>query len=287
MVGMSLFSPLSLRVPTIAYSVLHQRKPGVAEEDYVKTLLELTRQAAERSDDASRQIREWRKEQIAAITDAGAIAALLDRLCPVPGLDGALELATVDAALPGGRLQKLLEAGREYMTSLGFRGAEGEAPVHVSILLFTGSWNYDLVEHVVRDLMGIYEYPHLQHVEEMGPVIFFTQNQVAAYGDAMGSEPGEWQPSIFFAKGTPHYDDFRGALRQAMQRAVASSGLRAASLWQRKLGMGHIFEWELRLRCEPDGERLERALDVFADQAGVAAPRVTERGRLLLFQRIG
>lgn len=284
---MSFFSPLALSVPRIAYSVLHQRKPSVAEEEYVKTLLELTRQATQRSDDASRQIREWRDRQIAAAADRVALASVLEQLCPVPGLDGGLELATIETALPEGRLKKLAGAGREYLTLLGFRSAEGEAPIHVSVLLFTGSWNYDLVEHVVRDLMGIYEYPHLQHMDEMGPVIFFTQNQVATYGDAMGSEPGEWQPSIFFAKGQPRYDDFRGALGQAMQRAVASSGLRAASLWQRKLGMGHIFEWELRLRCEPDPERLERALDVFSDQAGVAAPRVTERGRLLLFQRIG
>ena len=283
---MSLFSPLALTVPTIAYSVLHQSKPGVAEEDYVKTLLELTRQAAERSEDASRQIREWRKAQISDTGDAAALDALLERLCPVPGLDGGLELATIDAALPEGRLQKLAGAGREYLTSIGFRSAEGDAPVHVSILLFTGSWNYDLVEHVVRDLMGIYENPHLQHVQEMGPVIFFTQNQVAVFRDSMGSEPGEWQPSIFFAKGPPRYDDFRSALRQAMGNALARGGLRAASLWQRKLGMGNIFEWELRLRCEPDPERLARALDVFAAEAGVAAPRVTERGRLLVFQRI-
>jgi len=282
----SLFSPLSLSVPTIAYSVLHQRKPGVAEEEYVKTLLELTRQAAERSEESSRQIREWRKAQISGTGDAAAVDALLERLCPVPGLDGGMELATVDVALPEGRLQKLAGAGREYLTSIGFRSAEGDAPVHVSILLFTGSWNYDLVEHVVRDLMGIYENPHLQHVQEMGPVIFFTQNQIAAFGDSMGSEPGEWQPSIFFAKGPPRYDDFRSALRQAMGSALARGGLRAASLWQRKLGMGNIFEWELRLRCEPDPERLARALDVFAAEAGVAAPRVTERGRLLVFQRI-
>jgi hypothetical protein len=283
---MSFFSPLDLSVPRIAYSVLHQRKAGVAEEKYVQTLLELTRQAAGRSEDASRQIREWRKAQIAASADGAALAALLEQICPVPGLDGGLELATVEATLPEGRLQKLASAGREYMTSLGFRSAEGEAPVHVSVLLFTGSWNYDLVEHVVRDLMGIYDYPHLQHVEEMGPVIFFTQNQVAAYGDAMGSEPGEWQPSIFFAKGPPRYDDFRSALRLAMESMVAGSGMKAASLWQRKLGMGHIFEWELRLRCEPDPERLDHALDLFAAEAGVAAARVSERGRLLLFQRI-
>jgi len=282
----SLFSPLSLSVPIIAYSVLHQRKPSVAEEAYVKTLLELTRQASERSEESSRQIREWRKAQISGTGDAAAMDALLERLCPVPGLDGGLELATVDVAFPEGRLQKLAGAGREYLTSIGFRSSEGDPPVHVSILLFTGSWNYDLVEHVVRDLMGIYENPHLQHVQEMGPVIFFTQNQVAAFGDPMGSEPGEWQPSIFFAKGPPRYDDFRRALRQAMGSALARGGLRAASLWQRKLGMGNIFEWELRLRCEPDPERLARALDVFAEEAGVAAPRVTERGRLFVFQRI-
>jgi hypothetical protein len=279
---MSIFEPLALTVPTIAYSVLHQRKPSVGEEEYVKTLLELTRQAQERSDEASRQIHEWRKAQVAdAIVDD-----LLQRLCPMPGLDGALELATVEAALPEARLQKLAGTGREYLTSLGFRSAEGEAPIHVSVLLFTGSWNYDLVEHVVRDLMGIYEYPHLQHVEEMGPVIFFTQNQVVAVGDPLESQPGEWQPSIFFAKGPMRYDDFRSALRRGMQSAVARGGLHAASLWQRKLGMGNIFEWELRVRCEADPERLARALDIFAGEAGAAATRVTERGRLLVFQRI-
>jgi hypothetical protein len=283
---MGLFAPLALTVPTIAYSVLHQRKPSVSEDDYVKTLLELTRLAAKRSEEASGQIREWRKVQIADSADAAALDALLQRLCPLPGVDAGLELATVDVALPEGRLRRLADSGRQYLASLGFRSAEGEAPVHVSVLLFTGSWNYDLVEHVVRDLMGIYEYPHLQHVEEMGPVIFFTQNQVAAAGDPMGSEPGEWQPSIFFAKGPLRYDDFRSSLRQAMQSAVSRGGLRAASLWQRKLGMGNIFEWELRLRCEPDPERLAHALDIFAAEAGVAAPRVTERGRLLVFQRI-
>ena len=282
---MSLFAPLALTVPTIAYSVLHQRKPSVREEEYVRTLFELTRQAKERSEEASRQIREWREAQVAHAGDA-TLNDMLQRLCPVPGLDGALELATIEVALTEARLQKLAGTGREYLTSLGFRGAEGEAPVHVSVLLFTGSWNYDLVEHVVRDRMGIYDYPHLQHVEEMGPVIFFTQNQVAAAGDPMSSESGEWQPSIFFAKGPLRYDDFRGALRQGIQSAVARGGLRAASLWQRKLGMGNIFEWEFRLRCEPDPERLARALDLFAAEAGVAAARVTERGRLLVFQRI-
>ena len=252
----------------------------------MKTLLDLTRLAAERSEEASRQIREWRKAQIAEAGDGSAAEALLERICPVPGLDGALELATVDVSLPEGRLQKLASAGREYLASLGFQSAEGEPAVHESILLFTGSWNYELVEHVVRDLMGIYEYPHLQHVEELGRVIFFTQNQVAAVGDPMGSELGEWHPSIFFAKGPPRYDDFRSALREAMESALARGGVRAASLWQRKLGMGNILEWELRLRCEPDPERLARALDVFADKGGVAAPRVTERGRLLVFQRI-
>lgn len=35
-----------------------------------------------------------------------------------------------------------------------------------------------------------------------------------------------------------------------------------------------------------DPERLAQALDVFAAEAGEAAPRVTERGRLVVFERI-
>ncbi len=289
---MDFFSPLSLTVPRIAYSVLHQRKAGVAEEDYVKTLLELTQQAAERSNQASEQIRAWRESRVADVARGGPpqlgqrLSALLEAMCPVPEVESGMELATVDGELPEGRLQELASAGREYLTSLGFRSGEGEAPVHESILFFTGSWNYDFIEHVVRDLMGIYENPHLQHIQEMGPVIFFTQNQVAVFGDVLKFEAGEWQPTVFFAKGKPRYDEFRSALARAMEQAVKRAGLRAISLWQRKLGMGNIFEWELRMRCAADPERLTRALDVIAAEAGVSAERVTRRGRLLLYRRV-
>lgn len=291
--GMDFFSPLSLTVPRIAYSVLHQRKAGVREEDYVKTLLELTRQAVERSNQASGQIRGWRESRVADVSEGGPpqlaqrMSALLEAICPVPAVEGGMELATIDGALFGGVLEKPTSSGREYLASLGFRSAEGDPPVHESILFYTGSWNYDFIEHVVRDQMGIYEDPHLQHVHEMGPVIFFTQNQVAVVGDALASEAGEWQPTILFAKGKPRYDDFRGALARAMEEAVKRAGLRAISLWQRKLGLGNIFEWELRMRCAADPERLARAMDVIAAEAGVAAERVTQRGRLLLFRRLG
>lgn len=79
---------------------------------------------------------------------------------------------------------------------------------------------------------------------------------------------------------------FAARCGRACKARSRAEDLKAASLWQRKLGMGHIFEWELRLRCEPDPERLDHSLDVFAEQARVAAPRITERGRQLLFQRI-
>src|SRR5262245_36227612 len=142
---MDFFSPLSLKVPRIAYSVLHQRKAGVAQEAYVQTLLELTRQAAERSNQGSGQIRAWRDARVVDVAAglpqqvAERLSALLETVCPVPEVEGGMELATVEGAFPDGRLQKLASAGREYLTSLGFRSGEGEAPVHESILLFTGS----------------------------------------------------------------------------------------------------------------------------------------------------
>lgn len=288
----SLFAPLPLTVPRIAYSVIHQRVASVSEEQYVKTLLELTRQAATRSNEASQRIRALRGSQVAEATRGasadvvGKVGALLEAACPVPAVDEALELATVDVELPEGRLKPLALAGREYLGSLGFKAGDGELPVHESILIFTGSWNYDFIEHIVRDVMGIYEYPHEQHVQELGRVIFFTQNHVATVGDAMDSEPGEWQPTMFFAKGKPKYDDFRSALVQAMERARKAAGLKAASLWQRKLGMGQIFEWELRLRCAADPEQLSKVLDTMAAEGGAVAERVATRGRLLICRRI-
>jgi hypothetical protein len=290
---MDFFQPLPVKVPRIAYSVLHQRRASVPEGDYVRTLLELTRLAAERAAAASGRIRAWREAKAAEVAAGAApetaerLKAQLEALCPLPSVEGGLELATIHAELPEGRLRERTGAGRDYLAGLGFRTGDGEAPVHESILLFTGSWNYDFIEYVVRDQMGIYEDPHLQHVRELGPVIFFTQNQVAAFGDGLGSEMGEWQAAIFFAKGAPRYDEFRAVLEQAMARAVERAGLRGISLWQRKLGMGNIFEWELRLRFARDPERLGRALDVIAAEGGAAGARVTTRGRLLLYEVIG
>ena len=289
---MSFFSPLPLTAPRIAYSVIHQRQASVPQEQYVKTLLELTRQAADRAGKASGQIQGWRGARLSEVLGSASpalaekVRGMVEEVCPVPAVEAAIELATVHHAFSDGRLERLAGAGREYLNSLGFRTADGDAPVHESILFFTGSWNYDFIEHVVRDAMGIYEYPHLQHVEELASVIFFTQNHVATVGDPLGTGPAEWQPTIFFSKGKPHYDEFRTALRRAMERAFQSAGLRGISLWQRKLGMGHIFEWELRLRCAADPDRLARAVDAIAAEGGAVAERVTTRGRLVVHERI-
>lgn len=289
---MSLFSPLRLTVPRIAYCVIHQRQPTVPQDGYLKILTELTRQAAALSEQASKQIRAWRAGEAAEALKGAApeigkrVRALLEDVAPLPSVEAGLELATVDGAFPDGRLKQLAGAGREYLTSLGFRTADGEAPVHYSVLLFTGSWNYDFIEHIVRDEMGIYAYPHLNHIEQLGRVVFFTQNQVSAIGDPVATEPGEWQPAIFFAKGKPRYDEFRADLTRAMERAMKTAGLRAVSLWQRKLGMGNIFEWELRLRCAADPDQLARAVDALAETSGPVAERVATRGRLLVYQRV-
>ncbi len=292
MTAVGLFKPLEFTVPQIAYCVIHQRQASVAENDYSRILLELTRQVLNRSAEAAEQIRAFRRAQVAqAVKGAGGAASdglwtLLDSVAPVPSVEGGLELATLESPLPAGRLEQLASNGRQYLTSLGFRTSDGEAPVHHSVLLFTGSWNYDLIEHIVRDEMGIYAYPHLAHTEQLDRVIFFTQNRVLAVGDPLDTEAGEWQPAIFFAKGKPHYDEFRAALGRAMEAAFKAAGLKAISLWQRKLGMGNIFEFELRLRSRPDPDQLLRALDTFASEGGAIGERVASRGRLLLYQRI-
>src|SRR5260370_33915668 len=128
---------------------------------------------------------------------------------------------------PEDRLHQHVAAGWEYVAYLRFRTASGEAPVHYSILIFTGSWNYDFIEHVVRDGMGIYEYPHLNHIEQLGRVIFFTQNQVFAVGDPLESQPGEWQPPLFFAHGKPPYDEVRAAARPATADPAKARRVRA------------------------------------------------------------
>ncbi len=53
--------------------------------------------------------------------------------------------------------------------------------------------------------------------------------------------------------------------------------------------LGRLAGPELVLKhvCRHDPARVARALDVIAEEAGTVATRVAERGRLLLYRRIG
>src|SRR5258708_16938971 len=148
----SLVSPLTLTVPRIAYCVIHQRQPEVPQDNYVKILTELTRQAGKRSEEATQRIRSWRDARAAEAVQGASpevgkrVRSLLEQVSPMPAVEAGLELATTDGKFPDGRLHQLAAAGPEYLASLGFRTASGGGPGHYSILIFTGSLDYHISE---------------------------------------------------------------------------------------------------------------------------------------------
>jgi hypothetical protein len=185
-------------------------------------------------------------------------------------------------------LAKRVADGREYMASLGFR--PGQGPLHEAWLLFHGSIHYDVMEHVVRDRMGIYRGSHGAHIENVGRTSFGTYNLVYQLGEPLtadlASDTQTQEVTFAFSKGPFHYSDFRRDVSALMEQIGERSDLLHISFWQRKLGLGTGKEFVLRLRL-PEGEDVLRAtIAAIADTGRVGKDTIVKRGKMLLGRRV-
>ena len=206
----------------------------------------------------------------------------------VLGLQGSAEETFSEETPTDPDLAKRIIDGREYLASLGFK--PGQGPLHEAWLLFRGSIHYDVMEHIVRDRLGIYRGSHGAHIENIARTSFGTYNLIYQLGesltaDLVGDVPTQ-EVTFAFSKGPIRYSDFRHEVSALMEHIAEQINVIHASFWQRKLGLGTGKEFVLRLRLPMGEEPLREVMSVIAGAGRVGKETIVKRGKLMLGKRV-
>jgi len=277
---MSLYDFLEIPVPTIAYCVFHQAHPDVPEDQYLKTMQDLHQALAAVSGEISsgyaksltdliaresqilqNGLAHFLQTPISSDNDEvrGTLAETFGRFT------GQLLPATVWGAYASseGRVffvsskksteKKLLRNGKTYLDRLGLVTAKGHPDIFESTFTVAGGQNLDVLEHIVRDRLGIYATPHGDHLREFKGHSFSAYNLIAAYGEDPGRGRELIELAFFFSKPDMPYAPFRNGLSRALETLSSSLRQGTVTLWQRKLGLGGGCEFILRLATEESG----------------------------------
>lgn len=269
---MNLPSALKFDGPRICYSALHQVRKGVPVETYVETMKDFHRLLREHTGEILTAWEAYRTEaQTRAVqsarslltqylstplkSDADDIQRILrERLEEYegavaghmrPGLIATAEGRIVDPpSLPAFR--KAGASGRKLLAELGFVTTKAGTDIYESMFILEGSGNLDVLEHMVRDRIGIYTPVHGKHIGEFDAYAYNAHNLVTLHGSL--DDPSSHEVTVWFSKGGVKYDLFRTTLGESLASIVAGRKTPHASVWQRKLGLGSGREFILRLR---------------------------------------
>lgn len=269
---MNIYSALRFEVPVIAYSALHQARKGVTAEAYTKTMEDFHRLLREETE-AIRKVWEARRTEALSRAVQSARSLLTQYLStPLksdvddiqrilkerleeygtavgvqarPGMLSTAEGRIVEST--DGSFRKLVVTGRTYLSELGFQTAKGRPEIYESMFLVEGAGNLDIIEHMVRDRIGIYTPVHGKHIGEFDSYAYNAHNLVMLLGEMKPS--ATYEAAVWCSKGGVKYDVFRSALKEELERLVGERNvLSHASVWQRKLGLGSGREFVVRLQ---------------------------------------
>ena len=312
---MDVYRALNADVPQLLFTVLHQSGPTVSEEDFTRTVTALQMDIRKQVLEVGERLHQWLVQQysqqaeetvrklqrlgvLAEHVDVSEVQQILERDYgrlgnrigseTLLGMQGSAEETFSEEMPTDPDLAKRIADGHEYLSSLGFK--PGQGPLHETWLLFRGSIHYDVMEHIVRDRMGIYVGSHGAHIENVGRTSFGTYNLIYQLGEVLtadlATDVATQEVTFAFSKGPFHYSDFRREVSALMERVGEEMNLIHASFWQRKLGLGTGKEFVLRLRLPAGEASLREAIGVIAGAGRVGKETIVKRGKLMLGKRV-
>jgi len=312
---MDVYRALNADIPQLLFTVMHQSGPTVSDEEFTRTVTALHKEIRRQAQAMGEELHQWLGEQynlqaeetvrklqrlgvLAENADAVEVQQILERDYSrlgnrlgsesLLGLQGSGEEVFAEEIAGDPDLGKRVADGREYLASLGFK--PGQGPLHEAWLLFRGSIHYDVMEHAVRDRMGIYRGSHGDHIENVGRTSFGTYNLIYQLGEAltanMTQDIGTQEVTFAFSKGPVQYSPFRQEVSALMEQVGEQINLIHASFWQRKLGLGTGKEFVLRLRLPAGEAALREVIEVIAGAGRVGKETIVKRGKMLLGRRV-
>ncbi len=257
----------------IVYELLHYPRAGVGPEQYESTMHALHAAIASHSADLTRIARGRTGADPSAIGAIGATWARLIRLEPFPANE------SPDAARA---LAVHLDRGRAYLGGLGLP-ADRAAAVYESVFAVDGAAQLEVLEHIVRDRIGVYGGAHGRHVVEQAAFLVTVRNLVG--GD--GASPGaSGRAAILYTtrrSGTP--ESFRAEFAEALA-SIGADRVPSLSLWERKLGLGPGLDFTLRLSGFADDDALAACIAALTGPSASEGVRAAVDGGALVTGRV-
>jgi hypothetical protein len=312
---MDVYRALSADVPQILFTVLHQAGPTISDDEFTRTVSAVHMDINKQMQEMSEQLHLWLTRQysqqaeetlqnlqrlgfLSQEIDKGEVRQILEKNFSrlggrvgsesMLGLEGSVEVILCETIINDPVLAKRIADGRKYVASLGFK--PGLGPVHETWLFFHGSIHYDVVEHIVRDRIGISKGSYGAHIENVGHASFGTYNLVYQLGESLTAhlDTDDMTQEVTFAfnKGQIRYSDFRRDVSALMEYVAEQIDVIHASFWQRKLGLGMGNEFVLHLRLPLGEEPVQEVIHVIDTAGGVGKETIIERGKLMLGKRV-
>ena len=312
---MDVYRALNADVPQILFTVLHQAGPTVSDDEYTRTVAAFHIEIGKQMQEMSERLHQWLTRQysqqaeetlqklqrlgvLSQEADEGEVRQILEKDFSrlgsrvgsesMLGMEGSAEETFCEALISDTDLARRVAGGHEYLASLGFK--PGHGPIHETWLLFRGSIHYDVIEHIVRDRMGIYKGSYGAHIENVGRTSFTTYNLVYQLGESLtahlDTDVMTQEVTFAFTKGPIHYSEFRHDVSALMEYVADQMDVIHASFWQRKLGLGTGKEFVLRLRLPVGEEPVQEVIRVIDTAGHVGKEIIVKRGKLMLGKRV-
>jgi hypothetical protein len=304
---MSIYRALEFERPAIQYSIIHQPSPAIPARDYQKNMLEMHRTVRAEAGAASSRWNDYRRD--VAERAVQAIRGNLLQFLTTPLQSDVAEIkrvvteqmeSTISTVIPHGALgpvwstegkfdvdplktgplKHATTAGKRLLTELGFKSTKASPPVFESTFLVDGGLNLDILEHIVRDRMGIYASLHGKHIREAAAMTFAVHNMVHRRGET--GVPKGMEAILLFAKGPMPYDQLRRGLISALDDAWQEQNPSQVALMQRKLGLGKGLEFQLRICAQSRAGATEFMDRLLRSSAGGEVGDILKNGALLM-----
>ena len=312
---MDVYRALNADVPQLLLTVLHQAGPTVSDEEFTRTVTALHMDLGKQMHEMSERLHLWltwqysqqaeetlqklqRLDLLSQQADVGEVRRILEKDYSrlgsrvgsesVLGMEGSAEETFIEAVFSDSYLAKRVADGREYVASLGFKPDHG--PIYETWLVFRGSIHYDVLEHIVRNLMSIYTGSLGAHIENVGRTSSGTYNLVYQLGESLTAplvtDVTTQEITLAFSKGPIHYSDFRQDVSALMEYVAEQIDMLHASFWQRKLGLGTGKEFVLRLRLPMGEEPVQEVIRVIDSFGSAGSETIVKHGKLMLGKRV-
>jgi hypothetical protein len=311
---MDVYRALNTDVPQLLFTVLHQSGPTVSDKDFTRTVTALQMDIRRQAQEIGEELQQWlqqrytqqaeetfqKLQRLAALSEHAnpkqvqeVLARDYQRLgtrigtASLLGMQGSAEETFSEEVPSDPDLARRFADGREYLASLGFK--PGQGVIHEAWLLFRSSIHYDVMEHAVRDRMGIYKGSHGDHIQSVARTSFGTYNLIYQVGESLTADlthDATQEATFAFSKGPIQYSPFRQEVSGMMEHVAEQLHLLHASFWQRKLGLGTGKEFVLRVRLPAGEEALRELISIIAASGRVGKETIVKRGKLLLGKRV-